>query len=77
MTDQITRFLAENAGEPTTALLISDHTAAALLGISRATLWRRVKDGTLPQPVKIGAATRWKRDELITAVERLSTSSAA
>lgn len=76
MTEQISRLLAGNAGE-TTALLISDHTAAALLGISRATLWRRVKDGTLPQPVKIGAATRWKRDELIAAVERLATSPAA
>lgn len=76
MTDQITRLLAQKAGE-SSALLMADHTAAAFLGISRATLWRRVKDGTLPQPVKIGAATRWKRDELIAAIERLATSSAA
>ena len=75
MTGQITRLLAENAGEAT-ALLMADHTAAAFLGISRATLWRRVKDGTLPNPIRIGAVTRWKRDELIAAVERLATGAA-
>lgn len=55
------------ADEP--ALLLSDNAAAALLGISRATLWRRVRDNTLPQPLKIGAATRWRRSELLVAVE--------
>ncbi len=54
------------------ALLLSDNAAAALLGVSRATFWRRVKDGTLPQPVKLGAATRWRRDALLEAVERLA-----
>jgi len=54
------------------AVLLSDNAAAALLGISRATLWRRVKDGTLPKPVKLGAATRWRRDALLEAVERLA-----
>jgi predicted DNA-binding transcriptional regulator AlpA len=54
------------------ALLLSDHSAAALLGISRATLWRRVSDRTLPAPVKIGHATRWRRDELLAAVDAAS-----
>ena len=53
------------------ALLLTDNAAAALLGISRATLWRRVKDGTLPRPLKIGGATRWRRDALLDAVDRL------
>ncbi|MFT4794025.1 MAG: putative DNA-binding transcriptional regulator AlpA [Paracoccaceae bacterium] len=35
-------------------LLLSDYDASDLLGLSRATLWRRVSDGTLPQPVRIG-----------------------
>ena len=58
------------AEEPT--LLMSDNAAAAWLGISRATLWRRVADATLPQPVRIGGVTRWRRDELLAAVDRAS-----
>ena len=80
MTHQISKLLADNAGAhqlhnggDASAFLMSDHTASGFLGISRATLWRRVKDGTLPNPIRIGAATRWKRDELIAAVERLAT----
>lgn len=56
------------------ALLLSDHSAAALLGISRATLWRRVKDRTLPAPIKIGHATRWRRDEMLGAVDAATKS---
>lgn len=52
------------------ALLLSDHAGAALLGISRATFWRRVRDNTLPAPLKLGGATRWRRDELLAAIER-------
>ena len=59
------------------AILISDNAAAALLGISRATFWRRVSDGTFPRPVKIGGATRWRRAELLAAVDRLSADAAA
>lgn len=39
--------------------LIRDTEAAEILGCSRSTLWRRVKDGTIPQPLKIGGMTRW------------------
>ncbi len=52
------------------ALLLSDNTAAAWLGISRATFWRRVKDQTFPKPIRIGGATRWRRDELLAALDR-------
>lgn len=54
------------------ALLLSDDAAAALLGISRATFWRRVADGTFPQPIRISRSTRWRRDELIAALDRLA-----
>lgn len=58
------------ADEP--AFLLSDNTSAAFLGISRATFWRRVKDGVLPKPIKLGGVTRWRRSELIAAVDRVT-----
>lgn len=58
------------ADEP--AFLLSDNTSAALLGISRATFWRRVKDGVLPKPIKLGGVTRWRRSELIAAIDRVT-----
>lgn len=41
---------------------------ATMLGLSEASVWRRVNDRTLPQPIRIGGATRWVRDELIEAI---------
>ena len=54
------------------AILLNDGKAAALLGISKATLWRHVQAGLLPRPVKLGGATRWRRDELMAAIEAAS-----
>lgn len=51
------------------AFLLSENTSAALLGISRATFWRRVADGTLPKPIKIGHATRWLHSEIEAVVD--------
>jgi predicted DNA-binding transcriptional regulator AlpA len=47
----------------------------ALLGGSRpvhpATVWRAVKAGIYPKPLKISPNTcRWRRSELIAAIER-------
>ena len=53
-------------------VLLSDRNAATLLGMSRATLWRRVRDKSLPQPVRLHGLTRWRRDELLAAVDALS-----
>lgn len=51
-------------------MLLKDGEAAALLGMSRATLWRRSKFGELPKPIKIAGQTRWRREELVAAIER-------
>lgn len=37
---------------------------AAHLTIGVATVWRQVKAGNLPAPVRIGGATRWRRAEI-------------
>ena len=44
--------------------LLSDQQVAAILATSRATVWRRTNDGTLPRPIKVGHATRWLRSEV-------------
>jgi len=54
----------------TEQLLLSDRDACALLSISRATFWRRVKDGTFPPPIRIAGITRWRRSDLIEAIDR-------
>jgi predicted DNA-binding transcriptional regulator AlpA len=51
---------------------VSDRSGAVMLDCSRASWWRRVQDGTLPQPVKIGGLTRWRRADVLAAVARLS-----
>ena len=50
--------------------LLRDREAAQLLGVSRSSLWRRVKDGTFPKPVKIGQMSRFVASEIFEAIER-------
>ncbi|MEN8949917.1 helix-turn-helix transcriptional regulator [Planktotalea arctica] len=49
--------------------LIRDREGAALLGCSKATWWRRVADGTLPKPIKIGGLSRWKLSDVAALVD--------
>lgn len=53
--------------------LLSDHEAAAYLGVSRATFWRRVSDSTIPRPVKIGHASRWPASDIVSVVDAAKT----
>jgi len=43
---------------------------AAELGISVPSFWRRVADGTIGKPVKLGALSRWPRSEILAVIER-------
>lgn len=45
-------------------LFISIKEAARLLSLSTRTIYRRVADGTLPPPVKIGRAVRFRQLDL-------------
>ena len=44
--------------------LIRDREGAAMFGVSTSTWWRRVADGTINPPVKIGGASRWPLSEI-------------
>lgn len=44
--------------------LIRDREGAAMMGCSTATFWRRVADGTIPRPIKIGGTSRWRLSDI-------------
>lgn len=50
--------------------LLSDKALARYLGVHVATVWRRVQDGTLPKPIKVGGCTRWSREEIDAVIRR-------
>jgi prophage regulatory protein len=39
-----------------------------IIPMARSTWWQGVKEGTLPQPIKIGASTFWKASDLQTFI---------
>ena len=51
-------------------ILLDVKAVAALFQSSPATIWRRMNDGTMPAPVRIGGMTRWARDEIDTVIDR-------
>ena len=51
-------------------VLLDVKAVAALFQSSPATIWRRVNDGTLPRPIRIGGMTRWARDEIDAVIDR-------
>jgi len=53
--------LPDGDAEP---LLITAAELAALLSLSKRTLWRLRSAGDLPKPVKLGNSVRWVRDEI-------------
>lgn len=50
--------------------LLTAREGAAILQVSIPTFWRRVADGTVPKPVKIGALSRWPRSEVLAVIEQ-------
>lgn len=55
-------------------ILVTAPEAAQMLSIGRSTFWRMVKDEKLPAPVRIGGATRWRVDDLRSAIGLPATS---
>ncbi|MEI9894169.1 MAG: hypothetical protein WDN28_09875 [Chthoniobacter sp.] len=47
------------------------HKLAKLLGLDERTIWRRVADGTLRKPVKIGRAARWFLSDIANFQQKL------
>ncbi len=47
------------------------HDLTERLGIGKSSVHRRIADGTLPKPIKIGKLSRFKESELIEALKKL------
>ena len=58
-------------------MLLTEKDAAARLGISSSTIRRRVADGTVPPPVKLGALTRYKLSDILRYIDSLGEHQAA
>lgn len=57
--------------------LVSTRAHAGPLPFSRATLWRKVKEGTFPIPVRLGAGiTVWSCEAVRTYLEQHPTTNA-
>lgn len=50
--------------------LLTVREAAPLLGMSVPTFWRRVADGTISKPIKLGALSRWPQSEILAVIDR-------
>ncbi len=57
--------------------LLDARKSAAVLDVSVPTFWRRVADGTVPKPLKIGALSRWPRSEIDHVIEKAKVRRAA
>ncbi|PWE29245.1 DNA-binding protein [Maritimibacter sp. 55A14] len=57
--------------------MIRDKDCAQMLGCSVCTFWRRVADGTVPRPVKIGGTSRWPQSEIQDVIDRAKAERAA
>lgn len=53
--------------------LLKAKEVADFLRVSVPTLYRRMADGTLPKPVKLGNTSRWPQSEILAAVEAAKT----
>lgn len=57
--------------------LLSVKETAFALGCSVSTVWRRVADGTLAQPLKIGGMSRWTPSDVDAVISRAEEERAA
>lgn len=53
--------------------LLSVKEVAEILGLGVSTVWRQVKQGSIPKPIHIGGSTRWR----IADIEAVYTTEAA
>ncbi|WP_367717752.1 helix-turn-helix domain-containing protein [Nitratireductor sp. GISD-1A_MAKvit] len=54
--------------KPTKLLTVRE--VADMFSVAVSSVWRWVKEGVLPEPIKIGSRTRWLEDELLIVIDQ-------
>jgi predicted DNA-binding transcriptional regulator AlpA len=52
--------------------LLNVKEVSELVGLGVSTVWKQVRKGNFPAPIKIGGATRWRRIDLETLFSRVT-----
>jgi len=60
---------AQHANGNTSDRFMTDKEVGHLLGMCRTSVWNRVKDGTLPKPIKLGRLSRFSHSDVLGAIE--------
>ena len=50
--------------------LLTVKEVAAMLSMGVTTVWCQTRNGNLPQPIKIGGATRWRKADIDALIEQ-------
>lgn len=51
--------------------LVDARAVRAICGFGRTSVWRKVKSGDIPKPIKVGGMTRWQLGALLDALDKL------
>lgn len=65
-----TDFQSLHASAATVDPLLTGKEAAPLLGMSYPTFLRKVREGIIPKPLKLGALSRWPQSEIFDVIEK-------
>ena len=57
--------------------LLTDRQVAEIMSCGRSTIWRWAAEGTIPQPLKIGGVSRWRKSSIMALIEKAEAAAVA
>lgn len=70
-------MLSQPANKNSAERLLTDKEVSDLLGVCRTSVWNRVKDGTLPKPIKLGRLSRFPQSDILGFIDAAKQQRAA
>ena len=63
-----------NENQETKPILLRRAEVENLTSMSCTSIYARMRDGSFPEPLKIGRSVRWRRDEIVAWIDTLDRS---